>query len=137
MKPRFIIHHNNHVSIYCEVLDRDKQNVHGRVINGAWDFNLDIESGRMVYAAPSGVQHMDHCKVMWLPFDRGNRHYKDVIPWAGERLMLNPAHRWFLERGDAIDYHTHEFRTKWRRASRAFLDAWRGKRSVWTDDLPF
>ena len=134
MTSRFIIHHGRRASLYCKVTHQDARRIEAVVINGAWEFTLHTDTGAMSYPSPSGTQFMTHCEVMWLPHDKGDRHYNEVLEWADKRLSKHPAHRWLLQSCDLVMAKIDRQLVKWRRARVAFVNAWNGTPSVLIDD---
>ena len=125
--------------LYCSVSSQADEKLDLHVINGAWDFQLNLLTGESVYHTPTGLQKGSNWKIVYdVPFPHKFpvNDYNAAIDYMDAYIKKPVVVRWFDSTRGAMSKVWRRF-TK---ACKAFKDAWQGKEMIAKDDydsIPF
>ena len=138
----FAVLFNGHCRLICHVSGMEGRILRGIVINGNWDFSLNLDTCEMNWLTPSGPESATGCSVFAGPFmDADSRDYHTQITFVEGWLKRRFASR--------VVYVTHQnvlntagkFKKvviRFRMACEAFSDSWNGiNADPFDDSIPF
>lgn len=120
---KFFVVHAGEPILYCELNGQSGGVIDASVINGAWDFKLDVKKGQMDFDAPSGHSTIFGCKVLQLHADRFGHDYNSALEWARTYLKKNRIFCWV----DDKKFVCGEFLARFVRAKVVFVKVWNGQ----------
>lgn len=135
MKEADLFTIGNPCTLYCRCMSRDKDTIHAMVINGAWDFHLNLVTGYMEWDSPTGPNVAVGQKVSYTgPWPKSFKNYNEAIAFVDAQLSRPRIVRWWNDNVWAAKVLKLRLQTAWG----AFRDSWDGiDRRNYDDEIPF
>lgn len=126
--------------LYCEITKVDGDEICACVINGNWDFKMNVKTGEASFRSPYNKMEIH---TGWrigyygpIPREFHRYDYNRAIDFMEEQTKRNKLALWYFYKRYAFEGKLDKFK----RACEAFSDVWNDRKKAydpWDDDIAF